>query len=188
VESYYDEVWEDCDFRQRQPGPAEYEQCVFRRCVFGGAALEGSVFIDCVFEDCDASNATVGGTSLREVVFRRCKLLGIRFDRCNTAVLGVRFRDCNLSFCCFAKLSLRHTSFVGCVLRDADFGEADLAQSDFSGSDLGGALFHRTVLTGADLRTAHGMTLDAEQNTVAGARFSAEGALGLLAKYRLRIE
>lgn len=188
MESHYDAVWEDCDFRQHPPGPAEYEQCIFRRCVFGGGVFEGSVFIDCVFEDCDASNATVGGTSLREVVFRRCKLLGIRFDRCNTAVLGVWFQDCNLSFCCFAKLSLRNTSFVGCVLRDADFAEADLAQSDFSGSDLGGALFHRTVLTGADLRTARDIALDAEQNTVVGARFSPEGALALLAKYRLRIE
>lgn len=68
-----------------------------------------------------------------------------------------------------------------------DFTEADLTQTTFDSCNLEGAVFENCNLEKADFQTAFNFTLDPERNKIAKAKFSKEGALGLLKKYNIQI-
>lgn len=73
-------------------------------------------------------------------------------------------------------------------MKEIDFNETELTGAVFENCDLMGAVFYRAVLEQADFRTAYNVSLDPELNKIKKAKFSREGALGLLHKYNIEIE
>ena len=68
-----------------------------------------------------------------------------------------------------------------------EFTETDLTETIFNSCNLEGALFENCNLEKVDFRTAFNYSLDPEKNKIAKAKFSKEGALGLLKKYNIQI-
>tara|TARA_R110000744_G_scaffold12861_2_gene37887 strand:- start:298 stop:510 length:213 start_codon:yes stop_codon:yes gene_type:complete len=68
-----------------------------------------------------------------------------------------------------------------------DFNESDLTETQFESCDLQSAIFENSNLEKVDFRTAFHYTFDPEKNKITRAKFSKEGALGLLKKYNIQI-
>lgn len=166
----------------------EYENCIFNSCEFADLDLSGLIFIDCTFEGCNLSLAKLNKTAFRDVVFRDCKMLGLRFDSCNPFGLSFSFEGCLVSHSSFYKTKIGKVVFKNCQLHEVDFAEADLTKAVFDGCDLMLAVFDRTILEKADLRTARHYSIDPENNRLKKARFSIFGVSGLLDKYEIDIE
>ena len=181
------ENFEGNDFRQDALRKGEYEGCVFTNCQLAGLDLRRFCFVDCVFEGCDFSGTNIHDTAFRHAVFRHCKLVGLRFDQCDTFLLEFRFEACILSFASFYGLSLKGTPFSQSKLDGVEFVNADLTSAVFDECDLQGSVFEQTCLEKADFRTANNLQLDPAANMMAGAKFSLEGLPGLLAQYNLVI-
>lgn len=158
----------------------EYTRCTFEGCDLKSADLTGKVFVECIFRNCDLSLASTTRTSWRGVRFEQCKLLGLRFDQCHTFLLELGFEDCILDLASFHGLRLKNTVFTNCRLRETDLSGADLSGASFAGCDLGAAVFDRTILEGADLRSAHHYSIDPANNSIRKAHFSKDGLEGLL--------
>jgi fluoroquinolone resistance protein len=182
-----DQRFEAVDFRESPLAIGEYDRCTFLNCIFSEADLSDRSFGECTFENCDFSMAKIRNTTFRDAQFVNCKLLGLRFDECNPFLLSFAFDGCILNFSSFFRLKLKKTVFRACKLQEVEFAETDLGQSVFADCDLSGAVFDRTVLEGADLRTAHNFSINPETNKLAKAQFALEGLPGLLGKYKLRI-
>ncbi|MFT3884738.1 MAG: pentapeptide repeat-containing protein [Flavobacteriales bacterium] len=183
-----DELFERRNFAEQPLPKGEYTQCRFVQCTFAKADLIGVVFVECAFEGCDLSLAKVRQAAFREVRFTDCKLLGVSFDQCNGFLFAIMPERCNMASASFRGMRLGKAVFRDCSLKGADLSAADLSGSVFDACDLLDAVFDHTDLSKADLRTAHGFTIDPEANKLVGARFSSSGLGGLLAKYRLVIE
>jgi uncharacterized protein YjbI with pentapeptide repeats len=140
-----------------------------------------------LFDGCNLSVAKSGGAAFREVQFRNCKILGFRFDECNSFGLSVSFEHCTLNHSSFYQAKLKKTIFKDCQLHETDLTEADLAGTVFHNCDLAGAVFDRTLLEKADLRTAYNYAIDPENNRIKKARFSLPAVTGLLHKYQIDI-
>jgi len=101
------------------------------------------------------------------------------------------FLSCDFSnsdFSSFFKLNLKKTGFKNFSLKEVDFAESNLTSAVFDNCDLFDAKFDNTILEKADFRTAVNYALDLEKNTMKGARFSKEGIIGLLSKYKLDVQ
>lgn len=183
-----DKHFQGDNFSEKRLETGEYENCQFSNCSFLNSDLSGIIFSDCTFSDCDMSMAKLNGTAFREVVFRNCKMLGLRFDACNTFSLSFGFDACLLNFASFFKLSLRGTRFNNCKLEDVEWIETDLSQAVFKQCDFRNAIFEKTILQGADLRSSFNFSIDPENNLVSKAKFSLTNVVGLLDKYKLVIE
>ena len=146
----------------------DYENCMFIECNFSNSDLSHLNFVECSFEDCDLTSANLNQTALKEVSFRNCKLLGLRFEHCNSFLMAVQFENCNLKLSSFYDLALKKTIFNNC--------------------DLGLVVFAQTVLEKADLRTAYNYNIDPELNRIRKARFSTSGLAGLLRRYDIDVE
>lgn len=181
-------IIERIDWAKAILAKGEYENCVFKNCSFYNADLSAYVFRGCKFEACDFSLAMVKNTTLNDVAFVNCKLLGVQFKDCNTFLLSFGFENCVLNFAVFYKLKLKKIQFKNCDLREADFTEADLSNSIFENCDLQRAVFYNAILERADFRSAYNYSFDPERNRIKKARFSQQGALGLLDKYNIVIE
>ena len=169
-------------------GHTEFDEFRFVSCDFGGADLRRLRFTDCLFEHCNLSAAKLAGTALQNVAFADCKLLGLQFTACRDLLFGVHFDQCQLRYASFAGRVMPHTRFVGCQLDEADFADADLSGAVFQDCTLAGAVFQKTRLAAADFTTATGFIIDPESNPMAGARFTLDGLLGVVAKYGLVVE
>ena len=169
-------------------GHTEFEEYRFVGCDLTGANLSHLRFTDCLFEGCNLSAVQLVGTALQNVAFDECKLLGLQFTACRDLLFGVHFDGCQLRYASFAGRSLPGTRFVRCILDEADFADADLTAAVFEDCSLAGAVFQHTRLVGADFTTATGFTIDPEANPLAGARFTLNGLLGVVAKYGLVVE
>ena len=66
---------------------------------------------------------------------------------------GARFDGAKMAYMC-----MRNAKFLGASFRDADLTGANLSHSDFSGADFSGAKFSITLMRGADLANAKGLT------------------------------
>lgn len=184
----FDKTFEGEDFSVKGLPKGEYDNCTFVRCNFSRTDLSGTDFFECDFSYCDLSMAKPVNTGFQDVVFKDCKLLGIPFDGCNDFLLAFRFENCSLDFSTFYKLKLKAIRFKDCNLEGVDFTECDLRDSVFEDCDLTGAVFENTILENADLRTAFNFSIDPEINHLRKAKFSLQGASGLLGKYGIVLE
>jgi fluoroquinolone resistance protein len=166
----------------------EYDSCTFKNCNFSNKDLSQFAFTDCTFNSCDFSLVKLNKTSFRDVQFKDCKMLGLRFDTCNDFGLSFSFTNCQLNHSSFYKSHIVKTVFKDSQLEDVDFAEADLTASIFDNCNLLQAIFDRTILEKADLRTSYNYFIDPEVNQIKKAKFSVDGLVGLLAKYDIIIE
>ncbi len=84
-------------------------------------------------------------------------------------------------------LKLSRCNFSQCIFRETDFTLCDVRAAIFDQCDFAGAHFERTNLEKADLTTSHHFLINPERNEIKKARFSKEGALGLLYKWDIEI-
>lgn len=166
----------------------EYSGCTFTNCNFSEVNLIGFQFFDCVFNNCNMSNAVMKQTVFREVKMNNCKLMGIRFDECNTFLFSPQFDNCILLYASFYKLKMKGTNFINCNAGEVDFTEADLSQSSFTGTDLALSQFEATNLEGADLRTAINYNINPLANNLKKAKFSWPGLMGLLGHWGIEVD
>ena len=165
----------------------EFEDCVFKNCDFSNSDFSYSSFMDCEFIDCNLAMTKLLGTSLKGVRFKNCKLLGIQFEECDDFLFNVNFQECVLDYSSFANKKMPKTKFNSCSLKDTSFIGANLTSSVFENSNLDGAIFNNTQLAGADFSKASNFKIDPEFNPMKKARFSAQGIIGLLEKYDIKI-
>lgn len=175
-----DIVFEGENYTEIPLTPGRYESCTFRNCLFTNSSLSQIQFVDCIFSSCDLSNVKVFDTAFKKVRFSGSKLTGIQFNRVHEFMFSVEFDQCNLQLCSFTGMNLKKTNFSKCLLREADFRQTDLTESVFDECNLLQALFDNTNLHKADLRTSFNFSIDPAQNRIQKAKFSKEGALGLL--------
>lgn len=185
---FNDETFEHINFSEKGWKRGEYDNCQFVQCDFSGVDLSNNRFIECEFDECNMSTVPLENTSFQDVVFSGCKLLGLQFSDCNTFLLDMIFRKCQLDMSSFYELKLKGLQMTDCQLKDVDFAGAMLEEARFDNCDLSGALFDQTVLEKADFRTAIGYTIDPDANRIKKAQFSMNGVMGLLGKYDIRIE
>ncbi len=183
-----DEVFKSGNFTEKPLAKAEYENCIFSNCVFSTSNLSNFIFAECIFDHCDLSMAVLKNTTFRDVQFRNCKLLGLRFDECNSFLLSFLFEGCMINFSSFYKLKLKNIQFIDCKLEETEFTEADLTNANFIKCDLNKAVFDRTILEQADLRSSYNFSINPEKNKINKAKFSLLTIAGLLDKYNLTIE
>ncbi len=165
-----------------------FEHCTFTRCDLSRSDFAKSKFMDCTFTGCDMTMIKLRGASLQRAVFIECKLLGVDFSACSEMLFSVRFEQCALDHSVFAKRKMPKTMFTRSSMKGVDLEQAELNEAVFDTCDLEDAVIAGTQLCGADLSTAFNYRIDPERNTLKGARFSVEGALGLLAKYGIEVE
>lgn len=162
-----------------------FEDCVFRKCNFGGAIFKGCRFHDCLFDSCDLSNIQVSGSVFRGTSFKDCKLIGVNWTRA-TSITRLSFEKSRLDLCVFVGLDLRNSKIHGCSAKEVDFADTDLSESDCRNSDFAGARFSNTKLNKADLRQAMNYSISPLGNKINKAKFSLPEATLLL--YGLGIE
>jgi uncharacterized protein YjbI with pentapeptide repeats len=167
---------------------AEYDHCSFTHMDLTSACIKGYIFSDCIFEDCNLSLCKLSGSSFRNISFKRCKLLGIRWDECNTFLFSVFFNQCQLDMNVFYGMKMKKTKFFSCSVREVDFTETDLSEAIFYECDLSGAVFDQTNLRSADFRTSRSYIIDPDNNVIKQAKFSWPAAGGLLSKYHLELD
>lgn len=183
-----DETFSNIDFEKETNASKNYEHCTFSGCNFANANLRDIGFEDCSFDSCDFSNAVIVNTAFKNVRFKHCKLIGLLFDTCNPFLLEFTFSNCMLNYTSFYKVKLPKTTFRTCMMLETDFTGADLRKSTVEDCNLSGAVFSNSDLRQSDFRNSHNISLNPEQNSLSGARFSMESLPGLLQAYNIVVD
>jgi fluoroquinolone resistance protein len=122
------------------------------------------------------------------VRFVNCKLLGVDFSGCQDFLFSVAFTGCTLDYAYFGKKNFKKTTFKSSSIKEANFTDTDLTSAVFLDCDLQCTVFQGTNLEKADFTSAYNYAMDPDQNRIKKAKFSQQGALGLLAKYDIIIK
>jgi len=183
-----DRTFKGNDYTQNRLPQGEYENCIFEGCDFSDGYLDNQNFMECEFIDCNLSNVNLNHTIFKEVSFSHCKMVGLKFEDCNDFLMDFDFHHCTINLSSFYGLTLKKQQFKSCELIQVDFTETELPESTFDGCDLNGAIFERTNLEKADLRTAINYGIDPEKNQLTKAKFTKDGVIGLLQKYNIVVE
>jgi len=165
-----------------------FENCTFEHCDFSNGIFTLSKFIDCNFSNCNLTMAKLNNCQMSNVKFKECKLLGVNFSDCADLLFAVRFEGCVLDYCSFVRKKMPKTFFIDSSIKNVDFSECDLTKALFKNTDLLNTVFNRTILKEADFLTAINYTIDPTINTIKKAKFSLQGAIGLLYKFDIVIE
>lgn len=165
-----------------------FEDCKFINCDLSYADLSHITFVNCIMDACNLSLIKITATGLQDVNFKYCKITGVNFGDSSNFSLSVSFTKCVLDYTVWHKKKLKGTKFIECSFEEADFSETDLTNAIFDQCNLNRAIFNRTILKGADVRTAYNFNIDPENNSITKAKFSADALAGLLMKYNLVIE
>ena len=88
----------------------DYENCIFSSCIFANSSLSMINFVDCEFKSCDFSLSNVKNTAFKDCKIKDCKILGVKFEECNTFGFTIHFENCQLNLSSFYKLSLKNLS------------------------------------------------------------------------------
>lgn len=183
-----DQIFKGIDFHQKGMQKGTYEHCEFQTCNFATTNLTSINFVDCQFDACNFSNAKLTETGIQNSLFEQCKLLGLRFDSCNTFLFAATFKHCQLDFSSFYEVDLRRSNFQDCSLKGVDFSNANLSKVVLKKCTLTNAIFEQTNLVETDFRTAINFNIEPTQNQVSRAKFSLNSLPNLLRKYNLTIE
>nr|WP_299344551.1 pentapeptide repeat-containing protein [Allomuricauda sp.] len=178
-----DKLFKGFDYKQNPLPKGEYESCTFKNCIFSNGYLDNQHFMECEFVDCDLTNANLKHTTFKECSFKDSKLVGLRFEDCDTLLMSMSFDHCNLGFASFFELSLPQTKFIACSMEETDFTQTDLTSSLFQNCNLEKTIFSQTVLDKADLTTSFGFNINPEENRLKRTRFSKDNLIGLLKKH-----
>ena len=185
---HFDKQFENIDFTIHSLDKGSYENCIFTNCTLTSLNLSNFIFEDCSFENCDLSLSKLVNTSIKNVTFSSCKLLGVKFEECNTFLFQMLCIECNLHLSSFYKLSLKGSQFNACNLSECDFTETNASGVNFENCDLTMAIFFRTNLEKANFYAASNFSIDPENNRIKNALFSTENCRNLLNKYDIQIK
>jgi len=188
VTYFENELYDKVDYSLQNPPEGEYDNCSFTNCIFSNIFISKTNFNKCSFTGCDFSNIKFNNIGLKDVLFIECKLLGVHFNYCNPILFQAEFSKCNLNFSSFYKLKLKKAKFSDNAMNEVDFSECDLTAATFKNCDLTKAIFDQSILEKADFRSAYNFSINPKKNRVKKAKFSLEGAVGLLNTYDLDIE
>ena len=114
---------------------------------FANADLTGLDLSDCDLSGIDLKGATLDGvnfsnTNLANATLSQAMLSGVELT-------GADLTKADLSSVSAPAAKLSETNLAGANLSDADFTEADFSQANLEQADLTGAVFSRSLLTGA---------------------------------------
>lgn len=186
---FVDQDFNNVDLKGDPFERADYENCTFFHCKLTQANLNDCSFTECNFEHCDLSMSTVKKTTFTNTTFKHCKLLGLQFHDCNKFLFSMRFSDCILDLSSFFDRELsKNIHFKDCSLQEVDFSQCNLKAMNFEYCDLKDAIFKQCSLEKADFRTATNFSIDPEINRIEQAQFSTKGLVGLLRKYKIRVD
>lgn len=181
---YLSQTFENLDLSSDTLKEKEFNDCTFKQCDFSETIFSRCKFIDCHFIDCNLSLAKIDYCRFTDTLFEGCKLVGIDWTRVawpNIALSApVKYQNCILNDSSFFGLGLQEVEIKHCKAHDVDFRETDLSEADFTGTDLLHSRFNQTNLTRTDFTDAFHYSIDIYQNSIKGARFSRQEALGLL--------
>lgn len=183
-----DQEFQGADYTLTRLPRGEYEQCTFTGCDFSNSFLDNTIFRECEFLECNLGNANLAHTTSSETTFSKCKMIGLRFELCDSLFMSFSFDHCNLNYCSFYGLTLKNLRLESCMLHETDFSNTNLSGASFNQSDLQRAVFSNTGLERADFPTAYNFSIDPQENKLRKASFSKEGLPGLLDKYGIFIE
>ena len=183
-----DQTFHAINFNQTALKKGTYENCEFHNCNFTTIKIGSINFVDCQFTHCDFSNAKLTETGIQNSHFQHCKLIGLRFDSCNTFLFAPTFKSCKLDFSSFYNMDLKKCIFQDSSLESVDFGSANLSKVALEKCNLSNAIFEQTNLIETDFRTAINFNIEPTDNQLAKAKFSLESLPNLLRKYNLTIE
>ena len=136
TDNYFDsEEYSKIDFRKSKIKKGEYDNCTFINCNFEGIHASNIQFVACEFVECNFSNTIVKDTAFKEVQFINCKMIGVKFNECDSFLLQFYFKECQLNFSSFYQLKVSNTQFVDCNLQEVDFTETVIMSSVFDNCD-----------------------------------------------------
>lgn len=182
-----DKDFVNIDFKSLKSNGKEFDNCTFTNCNFSDSHLSNFQFTECVFDQCNLSMAVVANTTFQECTFDQCKLVGIAWEVCNSFLLSLEFNFCQLNLGSFFKLNLKNSRFSHCELQEVDFSQSNLEGVTLEHCELKNAIFDASNLQKTNFKTASNFRIDPEANRMKGAKFSADGLVGLLDKYQLNI-
>jgi uncharacterized protein YjbI with pentapeptide repeats len=189
IDNYFDsETYSKIDYRTVSIKKGEYDNCTFENCNFENVHASNIQFVECEFINCNFSNTVVKATAFKDVVFDNCKMIGVKFNECDSFLLQLKFKACQLDFSSFYQLKIPNTNFTDCSLEEVDFTETQMQQAVFESCNLKNAIFDETNLEKADFRTAINFSMNPENNKLKQAKFSKDNIVGLLQKYQIVIE
>ncbi|MGG7034743.1 MAG: pentapeptide repeat-containing protein [Flavobacterium sp.] len=181
-------TFEKISYTGKKVNNREFEDCVFKNSDFSNCDFSNTTFMDCEFIDCNLSLVQLSGTSLKTVSFKNCKLMGIQFHACTDFLFNVNFQDCVLDYSSFANKKMPKTKFNSCSMKEVSFIGSNLTQSVFENCNLDNSIFNETELARVDFTSAYNYKIDPEFNPMKKAKFSAQGIVGLLDKYDIKIQ
>lgn len=187
VAYFDDQIFEKKDFSDVSILRGEYEGCTFKSCNFANVNLSDFRFIDSEFIECNFSNVQINNTSFQDVIFKTCKMLGLRFETCNTLGFAANFNHCNLDHSTFYQMKLSRTVFLNSQLHGVDFSQAILKNTSITTCDLLNAQFENTNLEKTDFRQSKNYAIHPELNNIKGAKFTLPDVVGLLEAYKIKI-
>lgn len=168
----------------------EFLGCTFIECSFTETIFRNCKFEGSRFQNCDLSLVQFPDSIISGNQFQDSKLVGIDWTQANWGATLLQepliFMRCVLNHSTFISLDLQGVKIQDCIVSNVDFREVDLTQANFQGSDLSESLFSKTNLSKADLSQARNYSINPEDNTLSGAKFSLPEAMSLL--YNLDIE
>ena len=185
IDAYFEEqVYERIDYAEKGIIKGEYDNCIFQNCNFSNVhASNIGEFLNCNF-----SNTIVANTAFKSVKFVECKIIGVKFNECDSFLLDVFFKDCQLNLSSFYQLNLQNTNFINSNLQEVDFTESNLSKAIFDNCDLNNAIFDQTRLEKANFITASNFNINPSENSIKNAKFSKENIIGLLKSFNISID
>jgi uncharacterized protein YjbI with pentapeptide repeats len=183
-----DQTFDGINYSKEKLNGCEYEYCTFQNCEFTKAKFFNSHFLETEFIDCNFSNANLSQSLFQEVTFENCKMIGLKFNECNSLNFAAIFNNCLLNYCSFYQMDLSRTQFIKCQLKESDFVEANLETIKMYECDLLNARFENTNLKKADLTNSFNYSINPEINRIKGAIFSFPEVIGLLDTFDIRID
>lgn len=185
---FENDKFDNKSFKDEKIVDSEYQYCTFMGCDFSNASILSSNFIDCEFRDCNLTMLNLEGTILNNVRFYNCKIMGVRFNQCNSFIFQVYFSDSILDYSSFEGFKVQKTLFLNSSLKGVDFTNTNLKQTRFDNCNLDESVFIGTNLQETNFETAYNYTIDLDSNFVKKTRFSKDGLAGLLRNYDIIVE
>jgi len=127
--------------------------------------------MECSFIDCNLSNGNKTNTTFKEVSLRHSKMMGLRFDTCNSFLVDFIFLDCLLDMGSFAGMELKKQKFTDCKLIGIDFSDSKLPLAVFDNCDMNKAIFSNSDLSKVNYSTTFNITLNPKENKLPAHRF-----------------
>ena len=164
----------------------EFDNCVFKNCIFNETTIEFCKFIDCVFEESDLSLVKIKSSTFIDISIKDSKAIGVNWAL-SQLPFSANFYSSNISMSSFYQLDLRNSEIVSCKSHEVDYAHTNLEKVNFKDTDLLNATFNNTNLKNTDLSLAINYLIDPKYNTIKATKVSLPEATSFLKFLDLKI-